>query len=230
MALIEFLHRRVDALANQPPLRGMIQRQARQAFIANRSRNMFFGIHASWDEAVAFCEWLSKKEGKTYRLPTDREWSVAVGIPQEGNGTPEALSKKKIENVFPWAGNMLAASIQGNYADSALGTASGKHRIVISGYRDGYATTAPVMSFTANQYGLSDMGGNLWEWCAGCYNGQDPSGKNKALTEYRVLRGGSWSFCVDLAWLLSSFRDSNVPDARNGLQGFRVVVVAGSGG
>ena len=53
MALIEFLHRRVDALANKPLLRGLIQRQARQAFIANRTQNMFFGIHASWDEAVA---------------------------------------------------------------------------------------------------------------------------------------------------------------------------------
>ena len=53
MALIETLHRRLDALAQRVPLRGLVQRQARQAFVANRNRNLFFGLHASWDEAAS---------------------------------------------------------------------------------------------------------------------------------------------------------------------------------
>ncbi|MBC7482728.1 MAG: methyltransferase, TIGR04325 family [Rhizobacter sp.] len=51
MALIETLHRRLDALAQRAPLRGLVERQARQAFVANRDRNLFFGVHDSWDEA-----------------------------------------------------------------------------------------------------------------------------------------------------------------------------------
>jgi putative methyltransferase (TIGR04325 family) len=53
MALIENLHRRVDALAQFAPLRGLVQRQAHQTFVANRDQNLFLGIHAHWDEAAA---------------------------------------------------------------------------------------------------------------------------------------------------------------------------------
>jgi formylglycine-generating enzyme required for sulfatase activity len=181
----------------------------------------------SWLDAVAFCDWLSKKEGKTYRLPTDREWSVAVGIPQEGDGTPNALDSK-IADVYPWGGSFVAAWIQGNYADAAAeakGTAFG----FIEGYRDGFATTAPVMSFPANVLGLYDMGGNLFEWCAGCYNGTDAAGKDRSLSDSRVVRGGSW-FHSDSAKLLSSYRNYVLPSLRFGNGGFRVVVVGRSGG
>ena len=50
--LIDSLQRRVDALANVPGLRALVQRQAREAFVANRNQNLFFGIHSTWDEAV----------------------------------------------------------------------------------------------------------------------------------------------------------------------------------
>lgn len=53
MALIETLHRRIDALAQYAPLRGVVQRQARGAFVANRDRNLFLGVHSSWDEAAS---------------------------------------------------------------------------------------------------------------------------------------------------------------------------------
>jgi hypothetical protein len=175
--------------------------------------------NVSWLDAVAFCDWLSKKEGKTYRLPTDREWSVAVGIPQEGNGTPKALNSK-ISDVYPWGSGFLAASPQGNYADSAAGI------IYTKGHRDGFATTAPVMSFPANKFGLYDMGGNLWEWCAGCYYGKDPTGKDRSLTEPRVVRGGSW-FDGNSLFLLSSCRSFVRPSGRYDYYGFRVVVVGG---
>lgn len=180
----------------------------------------------SWLDAVAFCHWLSIKEGKTYRLPTDREWSVAVGIPQERIGTPEALNSK-ISDVYPWGGSFVAASIQGNYADAAF-RAKDIAVDFIEGYHDGYATTAPVMSFPANEFGVYDMGGNLYEWCAGCSDGTDPTGKDRSLTLERVVRGGSW-FTSDSSYLLSSARRSGHPTARRGNGGFRVVLVERSG-
>ena len=179
-----------------------------------------------WLDAVAFCEWLSKKEGKTYRLPTDAEWSLAVGL-REGAGTPEKLDGG-VKDEYPWGGKFVASGISGNYADTTSSAKFGKDRTFIAGYRDGFATTAPVMSFTANQHGLYDLGGNLWEWVAGCYDGADPGGKNKTLTSSRALRGGSWGDHVP-AVLLSSRRIINDPRLRISFVGFRCVVV-GSGG
>jgi hypothetical protein len=176
----------------------------------------------SWLDSVAFCDWLSKKEGKTYRLPTDREWSVAVGIPQEGTGTPEELNQG-IADVYPWGSSLAAASIHGNYADAA------EEETYIKGYRDGFATTAPVMSFPANALGLYDMGGNQWEWCTGCSDGTDPAGKDRSLTKSRVMRGGSWSY-LGFPNHLSSSRIYSPPTFRMVNAGFRVVVVGRSDG
>lgn len=182
----------------------------------------------SWLDASAFCDWLSKKDGKSYRLPTDREWSVAVGIPQEPAGTPQELGKATVADFYPWGGKFVASAISGNYADLTAKEKGTDYGGTIAGYRDGFATTAPVMSFTGNSHGLYDMGGNLWEWVAGCFDGTDPLGKNRTLTSYRALRGGSWNL-EDPALLLSSLRYNFAPGYRNGTFGFRVVV-AGSGG
>ena len=184
--------------------------------------------NVSWLDAVAFCDWLSRKEGYTYRLPTDMEWSVAVGIPQEGAGAPIELGRKGIADVYPWGGSFEAASISGNYADAAA-EANGTGLNCIGGYRDGFATTAPVMSFPANELGLHDMGGNLFEWCAGCYNGTDPAGRERSLIDDRVLRGGSWYYGSS-GNLLSSYRVCVRSTFRYGNYGFRVVVVGKSGG
>jgi formylglycine-generating enzyme required for sulfatase activity/uncharacterized caspase-like protein len=184
--------------------------------------------NVSWLDAVAFCDWLSKKEGKTYRIPKDREWSVAVGIPQERSGTPMVLDQKGIADVYPWGGRFVAASIKGNYADAAA-EAKGLGFGYIKGYRDGFATTAPVMSFPANEFGLYDMGGNLWEWCAGCYDGTDPAGKDRSLTNHRVVRSGSWIY-YGSASMRSSCRRYVHPARRYSDCGFRVVVEGMFGG
>lgn len=183
----------------------------------------------SWLDATAFCEWLSKKEGKSYRLPTDREWSIAVGIPQEPAGTPKELDLSGVPEVYPWDGKFVASAISGNYSDAEASAKFGGLLSTIEGYRDGFATTAPVMSFTPNRWGLYDLGGNLSEWCTNCYDGTDPLGKDKTLTESRVFRGGSW-IDHDSAHLLSSNRMRDAPGIRNHRVGFRCVVVPGSGG
>ena len=60
-------------------------------------------VNVNWEDSVAFCDWLSKKEGKVYRLPTDREWSYAVGIgtKEEKRLTPEKLDAK-LKEMYPW--------------------------------------------------------------------------------------------------------------------------------
>ena len=83
-------------------------------------------VKISWDDANAFCEWLTKKEigdgsledGQQYRLPTDAEWSAAAGLPNEGGATPEERDGKLRD--FPWGKQWPPPSGAGNYADSTL--------------------------------------------------------------------------------------------------------------
>jgi formylglycine-generating enzyme required for sulfatase activity len=171
-------------------------------------------VHVSWEDAQAFCEWLTKKEmaegkikaGQKYRLPTDAEWSVAVGLGKEVGDTPEAKDGG-IKDVYPWRKEWPPAVGAGNYG----GTLN----------VDNYEYTSPAGSFSANKLGLHDMGGNVWEWCEDWY---DPAAK-----AYRVLRGASWYY-YNPDYLLSSYRLNNTPDNRLSHIGFRCVLVGGSGG
>ncbi len=177
----------------------------------------------SWDEAQKFCAWLSKKEGKTYRLPTDEEWSYAVGIGEletRGDGvTPESLSKKKVIDHFPWGTEWPPPVGAGNYSDeSRKAKAPRSDTGYIDGYDDGFPATAPVMSFAPNKLGLYDMGGNVWEWCEDWFSEE---------RKERVTRGASWAD-RDLGATLSSYRSARIPDAHHYYYGFRVVLVSGS--
>lgn len=175
-------------------------------------------VGVSWKDAVDFCAWLSTKEGKTYRLPTDEEWSAAVGLGDlEKHGkdtTPEMLSGKET-TVLPWVGGFPPQTKEqaGNYADE---TWHGKFPGApwIENYRDGYATTAPVMSFKANKFGLYDMGGNVWEFCGDWYN---------AAQKERVLRGGSF-YDNQRGFILASSRAHPTPGGRLDRNGFRCVI------
>jgi serine/threonine protein kinase/formylglycine-generating enzyme required for sulfatase activity len=129
-------------------------------------------LEVSYVNAAAFCAWLSKKEGHTYRLPSEHEWNlaVAVGIDNPKSITPAELTTK-IDSQYPWGTtNEKDAAKYGNYL----------------GGEDGYEGTAPVMSFLPNHLGIYDLGGNAWEWCTG----GPELGHGKA-----VLRGcdfGTW--------------------------------------
>jgi formylglycine-generating enzyme required for sulfatase activity len=159
-------------------------------------------IYVNWDDSQNFCEWLSKKEGRTYRLPTDREWSFAVGIGEKENVhdgiTPAMLSG--LIDEFPWGAEWPPPTDAGNYGIDA---------------RDGYHGIAPVMSYTANRFGLYDLGGNVWEWVEDWYD----RSKNQ-----RVLRGGAWSRAERVNFL-SSIRTARSPSVREDVSyGFRVVL------
>ena len=165
-------------------------------------------VEVSWNDAKAFCQWLTEQEradgiissSQSYRLPTDAEWSVAVGLAGEAGSTPSEKDCK-IKGVYPWGSSWPPPSGAGNYAPS-MGV-------------DNFANTSPVGSFAANQYGLYDMGGNVWQWCEDWYDGDQ---------KYRVQRGASWDYSFSRG-LLSSYRDGCTPDGRNNRDGFRCVLV-----
>ena len=176
----------------------------------------------SYEDVVPFCLWLSKKEGRTYRLPTDREWSIAVGLEKEEKWTktttPQSLSGQ-VQNEFPWGRGFppLTTDKAGNYADTAVSAiAKLKSYTVVDNYSDGFPYTAPVMSFKPNSLGIYDLGGNVWEWVEDWYN--------EELKE-RALRGGAWTI-GSVHWMLSSNRTHRKPDDRGNNHGFRVVTVA----
>ena len=178
----------------------------------------------NWDDAQAFCQWLSAKEGKTYRLPTDQEWSLAVGIGREEDWKDDTTpaSVFKVPDEFPWGDEWPPPSAVGNYSDASQQAKAPRDAAIYveGGYDDTFPTTAPVMSFPANKLGLYDLGGNVWEWCEDFYSGEQNE---------RLLRGGSWDN-YERGSLLSSHRSRNTPGSRDRNYGFRVVVAVSSGG
>ena len=178
-------------------------------------------VTVSWDDARAFCAWLSKKEHKNYRLPTDREWSIAVGTDAEEKWTegvtPETVFKS--QTGFPWGNQWPPPEGAGNYSDqSRKRKAPREEARYITNYDDGYPILSPVMSFKPNKFGLYDMGGNAWQWCEDFWNADEKE---------HVMRGGSWDR-YERSLLLSSARLHHLPDLRSGNFGFRIVLVPGA--
>jgi CubicO group peptidase (beta-lactamase class C family) len=173
-------------------------------------------VNVSWDDAQAFCQWLSQREGRRYRLPTDREWSIAAGIgdqePATG-ATPESLSGR-LKDEHLWGKAWPPVQGAGNFADEDCHRKCPSEK-TMEGYADGFATTSPVMSFPPNALGIYDLGGNVWEWCEDFMN---------ATKTQHVLRGGSWGTSARNA-LLSSFRGGQPSTRRWRCDGFRCVVV-----
>ena len=145
-------------------------------------------VHISWDDANAYCKWAGK------RLPTEAEWEYAAR---------GGLDKK----VYAWGNEKVdEGKSRCNYWQGSFPY----HNDV----KDGFFGAAAVKSFEANGYGLYDMAGNVWEWCADLYNNSyyDEFEKTKLvtnpqgpLTSYdpdepliakRVMRGGSF-LCSD---------------------------------
>ncbi len=176
-------------------------------------------VNVSWDDAKAFCTWLSQKEGRVYRLPTDEEWSAAVGLRSEVGASPKEKQGKA--DGYPWGAQWPPPRGAGNFADAAAKQAHPDFG-AISLYDDGFAETAPVGSFATRAPGPCDLGGNVTEWCEDPYNPSDP--KPDA---HRVFRGSSWRGAVPDA-LRSSYRGYDRPERRSTHGGFRVVRVAGA--
>ena len=171
-------------------------------------------VNVSWNDAVEFCKWLSEKEGKEYRLPTEAEWEYACRA-----GSTDRFFFGNKENDLVKYSNVADSSLKRKYAGASWALSE----------RDGYAFSAPVGSFKPNKFGLYDMHGNVWEWCKDWYGSEyydespkrDPKGPS--IGSWRVLRGGSWDFnpgCTRCA-----FRYFNMPSCRSFYRGFRVVLL-----
>jgi hypothetical protein len=173
-------------------------------------------VNVTWQEAVAFCQWLTDKEHQAgvlppnqfYRLPTDLEWSKAVGLPEESGKTPEARDMG-VPDVYPWGAAWPPPPGAGNYTGEETGS-----DVAIQGYNDGFAWTSPAGSFQPNQFGLYDMGGNVWQWCMDSWNGNSKA---------KVLRGASWYNGARKLSILSSCRLHAPPDSITDNYGFRIV-------
>ncbi|WAC06420.1 MAG: formylglycine-generating enzyme family protein [Thermodesulfobacteriota bacterium] len=170
-------------------------------------------INVTWNDAVALSRWLSEREGKKYRLPTEAEWEYAcrAGTQMRYYSGDKPQSLLKVANTFD-------AKTARNWPQWQAYALTG---------RDGFAFTAPVGSFAPNAWGLYDMHGNAWEWVADWYGENyyanspvdDPQGP--ATGSVRVRRGGSWhtwSF-----YCRTSFRNWNTPQTRYTLVGIRLL-------
>jgi hypothetical protein len=186
-------------------------------------------VNVSWDDAQAFCDWLSARDheaGKLgpndrYWLPTDHEWSCAVGIGEKEDAAKLPSEESgHIGNAYLWGGTQWPPPAgAGNYASDELQPlqAAGRYpgvKLMMPGYRDGFAETAPAGSFPPNGLGLYDLGGNVSEWCEDWYD---------AAQTHRVLRGASWTHSTGYD-LRSSTRDRRIPVTRDVFRGFRVVL------
>lgn len=172
-------------------------------------------MSVSWNDAQAFCAWLSKKTGRTVQLPTEaqREYACRAGT----------------RTRFSFGSNDEDLHKHENYCDKSNTSQMSRPGYRDMAHSDGFDRTAPVVSFAANPWGLYDMQGNVWEWCADYYapnyaniNTKDPTGP--ADGTLRVLRGGSWA--ANAAQCRAANRDGRKTDMRYAGTGMRVVVVA----
>jgi formylglycine-generating enzyme required for sulfatase activity len=170
--------------------------------------------NVSWEDAKGFCIWLTAKEQKmglinsneVYRLPTDLEWSMAVGLPKEQATTAEKRSQG-FREYYPWGKISHDPFEKGSTRVSQVSAPPRAGNFL--GSSDGFKFTAPVGQFDPNPLGIYDLGGNVWEWCIDFAD----DGRR------HILRGGSWANLP----VSSSVRDYTLPDGEIGDVGFRCV-------
>ena len=179
-------------------------------------------VGVNYHDARTFCRWLTKNERRAgrisvrqfFRLPTDLEWSIAIGLKKEKGDTPEARVHTS-RGEYPWGPDWPPPAGFGNYAgaESAAGMPSW-WGVVPGGYRDPFPRTSPVGSFPANRLGLYDLSGNVWEWCLDRYSRGGLA---------RVTRGGSWGSDRP-AYLQSANRTPRFEACANDELGFRLAL------
>jgi formylglycine-generating enzyme required for sulfatase activity len=159
-------------------------------------------IDVNWEDATAYCAWLSGETGEPYRLPSESEWEYAC---RAGTTTPFSFGA-------------TISTDQANY-DGNHAYGSGRQGI----YRQ---KTVPVGSLPKNPWGLHEMHANVWEWVADAWRDsyagapEDGSAVGGDSTALRVLRGGSWDNYPGN--VRSAYRSRNSPDRRNLGIGFRL--------
>lgn len=162
----------------------------------------------SWYDAVEFCERLSAPSKYTYRLPTEAEWEYAC---RGGTKSPFYCGSTISTDIANYDGS-------NTYGDGTKGKDSGE--------------TTPVNHFEmTNPFGLSDMHGNVWEWCLDHWHenyDKSPTDGSAWLTNdekaRRILRGGSWDSVP--RYCRSASRLHSYPDLTSNRFGFRIVLAS----
>lgn len=176
-------------------------------------------INVSWNDATAFCEWLTQRESLTYRLPTEAEWEYSC----RGGAVSRFYNSDEEESLHAIA----------NIADLSLKRVHDKISWTAP-WDDGFPFTSPVGSFQPNGFGIYDTLGNVWEWCGDWYADDhyvraakenpllNPRGPDRGTD--RVLRGGSWLNVAVIA--RCAIRNGSLPNYRDTFTGFRIVKVS----
>jgi formylglycine-generating enzyme required for sulfatase activity len=187
-------------------------------------------LEVSWDDAVAFCHWLSRKEAKAYRLPTEAEWEYACRA-----GTTTRYCNGSDTEKLPEVANIADGTLREMRSNvekrlKKRGDAPVLDTLPGSAIRakDGYMYTSPVGAFKPNAWRVYDMHGNARQWCADGYQRayyrmsprDDPQATADGI-ELRVARGGSWSSTAYDA--RSATRAAWPRFVANDCTGFRVV-------
>lgn len=173
-------------------------------------------VNVTWHDAVAMADWLSRTEGRRYRLPSEAEWEYAcrAGTRTHFHSGDDPASLAGVANLFDPGSAALWPQWRAHAAPR----------------EDGFVFTAPVASFAPNAFGLYDMHGNGWEWTADWHDddtyarspADDPQGPAEG--EVKVRRGGSWHTWPFYA--RCGFRNWNTPETRYVLVGFRLLMEA----
>lgn len=170
-------------------------------------------VDVTWEDCQAYCRWLSDKQQRIVRLPTEAEWEYANRAGTKtyyavGNNQDEILTKARTLAPRPETLRQAIQNLQINPTDPP-------------------PFPVPVASYAPNAFGLYDMHGNVWEWTADWHDEKyyshsptkDPQGPRQGVV--KVRRGGAWNTFP--LWARSSFRNWNTVDTRCVNLGFRVV-------
>jgi formylglycine-generating enzyme required for sulfatase activity len=172
----------------------------------------------SWNKAVEFCAWLSKKEGKTYRLPTEAEWEYAC---RAGTTTVFNTGDKLPDGFLPWFTGYGYAGLfpwSFYFPDNKV---SPEYLPV-----DAKTPSLRVAQRAPNAWGLYDMHGNLCEWCSDWYGpyvaGEQTDPRGRSDGDFRVFRDGPHSMLSRL--VRSANRGAWIPESSASIFGFRIVL------
>jgi formylglycine-generating enzyme required for sulfatase activity len=166
-------------------------------------------VCVTYKDAIAFCDWMARLDGRRYRLPTEAEWEHAY--------------RADTNDAWTWGNNPADGVGHANCADA---TARATYPTWTTfDWSDGYLNTSPVASFKPNQRGLYDLAGNAWEWTDTFFAAYAPEAaidpRGPAEGTHRVLRGGAW-FGAPLS-SRAAYRSKVSPGYRGSNVGFRVL-------
>jgi formylglycine-generating enzyme len=169
-------------------------------------------VNVALEDAQAFCRWLAKEEGQVYRLPTEMEWEYAC----RGGTNTKWSTGNDLDSLKTYC-NLCDVNLERMYpfADWSVD------------WNDGYPFTAPVATYRPNPFGLFDMHGNVFEWCADPwpakgYDGRPLLDQDEPVTPgSRLVRGGS--FLSLTMFTRSADRVGLGHELRNAIVGFRVL-------